>query len=54
MEENLFSEGSVSLTENDKQFPIKILRDTGASQSLMVQSMLPLSKQISLAASVLM
>ena len=52
--ENPFiSEGFVSLTESDEQFPIKILRDTGASQSLMVQSVLPLSGQASLAASVL-
>ena len=37
------SEGFVSLTEEDEQISIKILRDTEASQSLMIQSVLPLS-----------
>ena len=43
------SEGFVSLTEEDEKIPIKILRDIGASQSLMIQSMLPLSDQTSMA-----
>ena len=47
------SEGFVSLTEEDEKIPIRILRDTGASQSLMIQSMLPLSDQTSMATSVL-
>jgi len=54
MEEHPFiSEGYESLTENDEQCPVKILRDTGASQSLMLESVLPLSVQTSLAAIVL-
>jgi len=54
VEEHPFiSEGYVSLTENDKQFPVKILRDTGASQFLILGSVLPLSEQTSLAANVL-
>ena len=47
------SEGFISLTEEDEKLPIKILRDTGASQSLMIQSVLPLSDQTSMATSVL-
>ena len=35
------SEGLVSLTEARETFPIRILRDTGATQSLMVQDVLP-------------
>ena len=47
------SEGFVSLTKENTQIPIKILRDTGASQSLMIQSALPLSDKASMDANVL-
>ena len=47
------SEGLVSLTEDGDTVPIKILRDTGATQSLMVQDILPFIDQCSTGASVL-
>ena len=47
------SEGLVSLTEDGDIVPIKILRDTGATQSLMVQDILPFIEQCSAGASVL-
>ena len=37
------SEGFLSLIKEDTQVPIKILRDTGALQSLLLQNRLPLS-----------
>ena len=37
-------EGHVSLTENSEKVPVKILRDTGATQSLLVEGVLPLSE----------
>ena len=40
------SEGYVSLTENGEAVPIGILRDTGATQSLLVEGILPLSKEM--------
>ena len=47
------SEGFVSLTKEDAQVPVKILRDTGASQSLMLQNVVPLSNKTSTDANVL-
>ena len=47
------SKGLVSLTEDGETVPIKILRDTGATQSLVVQDILPFCKQGSMGASVL-
>ena len=47
------SEGLVSLTEDGDTVPIKILRDIGATQSLMVQDILPFIDQCSTGASVL-
>jgi len=48
------TEGYVSLVENATQLkPIKILRDTGAGQSLLLEGILPLSDQSSAGASVL-
>ena len=47
------SKGVVSLTEDGETVPIMILRDTGATQSLMVQNILPFHNQGSLGASVL-
>ena len=47
------SKGLVSLTEDGKTVPIKILRDMGATQSLMVQDVLPFHNQGSMGASVL-
>ena len=45
-EKNPFiSEGSVSIRENDQAVPIRILRDTGATQSLLVEGTLPLSEE---------
>ena len=35
--------GYISLTENGDKVPVKILRDTGATQSLLVEGVLPLS-----------
>ena len=39
------SSGFLSVQENDTPIPIKILRDTGASQSLLVEGVLPLSDE---------
>ena len=47
------SEGYVSLSENGETVGVKILRDTGATQSLLVDGTLPLSEQTSVGASVL-
>ena len=47
------SEGFVSLLEKGTQVPLKVLRDTGASQSLLIHNILPLSKETSLDACVL-
>ena len=47
------SDGSVSLTANGVAVPGKILRDTGATQSLLLQGVLPLTKQSSVGACVL-
>ena len=38
------STGYVSLSENSTKVPIEILRDTGATQSLLVEDVLPLSE----------
>ena len=38
------SKGYVSLSENSKKILIEILRDTGATQSLLVEGILPLSE----------
>lgn len=37
------SEGFVGLDENVELIPITVVRDTGATQSLLVENMLPLS-----------
>ena len=48
------SEGFVSLKgDNANLHPIKIMRDTGASQSLLLKGILPLSEETSAGASVL-
>ena len=47
------SEGYVSLSENGEAVAVKILRDTGATQSLLVDNTLPLSEQTSIGASAL-
>ena len=48
------SEGFVSLKgDNANLHPIKIMRDTGASQSLLLEGILPLSAETSAGASVL-
>jgi len=47
------SEGCVSLSENGETVTVKILCDTGATQSLLVDSTLPLSERTSIGASVL-
>jgi len=39
------SKGSVSLSDEGEQVPITILRDTGATQSLIVEGTLPLSEE---------
>ena len=39
------SSGFLSIQENDTPIPIKILRDTWASQSLLVEGVLPLSDE---------
>ena len=44
---------SESLTKEGTQVPVKILRDTGASQSLMLQNVLPLSNKTSMDVNVL-
>ena len=47
------SAGLVSLTAEGVAVPVKILRDTGATQSLLLQGVLPLTEQSSAGASVL-
>ena len=47
------SEGFVSLTEGEDTVAVRILRDTGATQSLLASNVLPLSAQTSIDASVL-
>jgi len=49
------SDGSVALTAEEAAVPVKILRDTGATQSLLLQSVhvLPLTEQTSTGASML-
>ena len=47
------SEGCASLTKEDTQVSVKILRDTGALQSLMLQNVLPLSNKTLMDANVL-
>jgi hypothetical protein len=52
--EPFMSEGSISLIgDSAKPIPIKILRDTGASQSLLLSGTLPLSEESSSSESVL-
>ena len=51
---NLFvSDGFVSLESSSSEVPIKILRDTGATQSLLLEGVLPLSVSISTGESVI-
>ena len=47
------SEGFVSLESSSSQVPIKILRDTGATQSLLLEGVLPLSVSTSTGESVI-
>ena len=47
------SEGFVSLESSSSQVPIKILRDTGATQSLLLEGVLPLSGSTSTGESVI-
>jgi hypothetical protein len=47
------SEGFVSIDDNTAPKPIRILRDTGASQSLLLEGVLPLSENTSVGATVL-
>ena len=47
------SDGSVSLTADDVAVPVKILHDTGATQSLLLQGVLALTKQSYAGASIL-
>ena len=47
------SDGSVSLIADSVALPVKILRNTGATQSLLLQGVLLLTKQPSAGASVL-
>ena len=51
--EPFVSEGLVSLTEGGDTVAVRILRSTGATQSLMASNVLPLSAQTSINASVL-
>ena len=37
----------MSLSEKDTQVPVKVLRDTGVSQSLLIHNILPLSEKTS-------
>ena len=53
VEHPFVSKGFVSLTEGDPPVPVKILRDAGASQSLMLQNVLPLSNKTAIDANVL-
>ncbi|VDI25423.1 Hypothetical predicted protein [Mytilus galloprovincialis] len=48
------SDGFVSIVDDTTLQPIKILRDTGASQSLLLEGVLPLSENTSVGASVLL
>ena len=48
------SEGFVSIDDNTAPKPIRILRDTGASQSLLLEGVLPLSENTSVGAIVLL
>ena len=50
---SFMSDGSVSLTADGIAVLVKILRDTGATQSLLLQGALPLTKQSSAGASML-
>ena len=45
--------GYISLPGSDNLKPIKILRDTGASQSMILEGVLPLSDETALGSSVL-
>ena len=47
------SEGFVSLKSSSSQVPIKILKDTGATQSLLLEGVLPLSVSTSTGESVI-
>ncbi|VDI50321.1 Hypothetical predicted protein [Mytilus galloprovincialis] len=48
------SDGFISIVDDTTLQPIKILRDTGASQSLLLEGVLPLSEKTSVGASVLL
>ncbi|XP_063417696.1 uncharacterized protein LOC134700267 [Mytilus trossulus] len=48
------SDGFVSIVDDTTLQPIKILRDTGASQSLLLEGVLPLSEKTSVGASILL
>ncbi|CAC5364330.1 unnamed protein product [Mytilus coruscus] len=48
------SDGFASIVDNTTPQPIKIIRDTGASQSLLLEGVLPLSEETSVGASVLL
>ena len=48
------SKGFVSIDDNTASKPIRILRDTGASQSLLLEGVLPLSENTSVGAIVLL
>jgi hypothetical protein len=48
------SEGFVSIDDNTASKPIRIIRDTGASQSLLLEGVLPLSENTSVGATVLL
>ncbi|VDI22125.1 Hypothetical predicted protein [Mytilus galloprovincialis] len=48
------SDGFISIADDTTLQPIKILRDTGASQSLLLEGVLPLSEKTSVGASVLL
>ncbi|VDI67739.1 Hypothetical predicted protein [Mytilus galloprovincialis] len=50
----LMSDGFISTLDDTTLQPIKILRDTGASQSLLLEGVLPLSEKTSVGASVLL
>ena len=48
------SEGFVSIDDNTASKPIRIIRDTGASRSLLLEGVLPLSENTSVGATVLL
>ncbi|VDH90407.1 Hypothetical predicted protein [Mytilus galloprovincialis] len=48
------SDGFISIVDDTTLQPIRILRDTGASQSLLLEGVLPLSEKTSVGASVLL